>query len=84
MYPQNKMIERLASEPGAFSVRGEGALYFTDECDRLQCSIGEIVVARDSHARPEDIYVEVSSKGKQFLMPIHSVNKIKWDRKTKG
>jgi len=62
-----------------FCVEGYGSLYFFDEKDQLRELVGEILVARDSEY--QDIYVKVSSSGTEFLMPIQTVDSIKWDRK---
>jgi len=31
MSVKNKIIEKLASQPGGFSIQGDGAINFTDE-----------------------------------------------------
>lgn len=69
----------LVSKKSRFNIHGTGTLYFTDERYQLRELTGEILVARDSGY--QDIYVQVSSSGKQFLMPIQSVNSIKWEKK---
>ena len=67
---------RLASEKSSFSIHGTGTLSFTDEYEKPRLLIGEIIVARDSIY--QDIYVQVTSDSNQFLMPLQSVNSIKW------
>lgn len=81
MYAKDKEIEMLASKQSCFNVHGAGKLYFNDEKNQLRELTGEIFVVRDPGCQV--IYVQISSGGKQFLMPIQSVDSIKWDKKTK-
>lgn len=75
----DKETKKLASKKARFNIHGIGTLSFTDENDKPRLLTGEIIVARDSSY--QDIYVEVTVDCKQFLMPLQSVNSIKWVKK---
>ena len=63
----------------SFYLHGTGTLHFRDEYSRLRELVGEIVVGKNSAY--QSAYVKVVSQGKHYLMPLRSVEKIKWDAK---
>lgn len=71
----------FGSKKSFFRLHGSGTVYFTNECDELIALTGEVIVGQDS--KYQSAYVEVSTHTGVFLMPIKSVNSVKWDEKTK-
>ena len=76
----DKEMQKIVLEKSCFRVHGRGIIQFTGEHGKQIFLEGEILIARNSFY--QDIYVQVSSKGKDFLMPVENVSSIKWGERT--
>jgi hypothetical protein len=74
MHKKSRGVQMLALKRPHFSIQGARKLCLKDEYDQLRELTGKILVARDSEYH--GVYVEVTNSGRQFLMPIQSVNSI--------
>lgn len=70
-------IQKVMAEKSSFCIHGIGTIKFDNG---KKAFAGEIIVTRNSFNH--DTYVRVLGNSREFLMPIQSVNSIKWNQRT--
>jgi len=80
MSGKDEETQNISLRTMPFHIRGKGTLRFFDDCNELRELTGKIIVGRE----PGDTIVlaQVTIGENVFLMPISSVSKIIWGRKS--